>query len=237
MEETPTATPISEEPSEIPKEPSRNWPKILGLALLGLVLASGIFAAGYFTALKTQPAKVAPLPTPTPQPISQATPTSTPTPDLTVYWKSYKNSELHYKVKYPQDFSSEILSDRSTWAGFAEDRLSWAEFEPPKKEGEWSYSLVIEVLESRYRNLDEWVAEMNAPSALGTGLYSVTDVKVAGLEAKQLSTSAEGGAIRTGLIYDSKLYVIHLIGAEWGSELENRRVIYNLFLQSFSFLK
>lgn len=120
MEEAPTATPASEEPNEIAEKPPRNWLKTLGFTLLGLVLASGIFAAGYFTALKTQPTKVAPFPTPTPQPISQVTPIPIPTPDPTANWETYTNTAAGFSIKHPTGWRK---SEASNWVGFGPQEI------------------------------------------------------------------------------------------------------------------
>ena len=143
--------------------------------------------------------------TASPSPISAVTssPSATVSPSASASvpadWKTYTNDTYIYLIKYPGDWK--VSSDKGTNSS-APKRVSWVDF---------GNSFSIEVLND-YTSIDEWVNDQQN-SDLGKNLYTVKDIDLlGGLPAKQLSTTVEGGAVRTGLHYGKYVYVFHLIG-------------------------
>ena len=86
------------QPTQPTEQKSTDWTKIILAAISGLVLLAGSTYAGYWYG--TQQAQQVEKPTPTPEP------TTIPVVgDETEGWKTYTNSEVGYRVRYPEDAS------------------------------------------------------------------------------------------------------------------------------------
>lgn len=154
---------------------------------------------------------------------------TTATTDETANWKTYTNDTYNYSIKYDTGWT--VAADQGK--GSEPNRLSWVELQNKATFGD--ASIVIEVLKNTYSDINAWAQAMNNNDLGAT--YTVQDSTVAGVSAKKLSTSAEGGAIRTGLIKGNNLYIIHLIYTFNQKEKTQIDSTYTKMLSSFKFLK
>jgi hypothetical protein len=66
------------------------------IVAVAVILVGGVFLLNQTPAPQPSPT---PVPTPTPSPI----PIPTPTPEIPVDWKTYRNEELEFEVRYPSN--------------------------------------------------------------------------------------------------------------------------------------
>lgn len=149
--------------------------------------------------------------------------------DETASWKTYTNDTYNYSIKYDTGWT--VAADQGK--GSEPNRLSWVELQNKTTFGD--AAVVVEVLKNTYSDINAWAQAMNNNDLGAT--YTVQDTIVAGIGAKKLSTSAEGGVIRTGLIKGDNLYIIHLIYTFNQKEKTQLDSAYGKMLSSFKFLK
>lgn len=80
------------------------FPQVAVFGVLILVVAAGIGAVVWFNQEPTQPT---PIPSPTPTPSLTPTPSPIPIVEIPADWKTYRNEEFGFEVRYPADWKFE----------------------------------------------------------------------------------------------------------------------------------
>lgn len=144
-------------------------------------------------------------------------------------YTTYTNDTYGYSIKYERDWSvgNDLGSDTSE-----PSRVSWVEFQNKSKFGD--AIVAVEVLKNTNTDINAWAKTMNK-NVVGI-VYEVRDIKVDGLDGKELSTNTEGGAVRTGVIKGNKLYVIHLMSVFDQKQNSELASAYEKMLSSYKFL-
>lgn len=171
--------------------------KVLGV-VIGVLIASGLFANAYLLIKEKEEPK--PVPTAIPTLSPTPTPTPTPTPDPTADWKTYRNEEYGYKIKYPPNWKID----------FKENKLfvcasKWREGLP---EGEMC--LQIESKE-KLTDLDSFIKEYQSRDPTGHGQITKQEMYLLDkIEATKLTATTALG-IDVNIIFavkDECAYII-----------------------------
>lgn len=211
-----------------------NSPKGLSqIASIIIIIVIGIIAAGgiwYYWQYRVLPDLEKSSNAVEPKVNNNAKNNANNTTNQTADWKTYTSEKYNYSIKYPRDWTSPV--DKGTDSS-EPNRVSWVEFQNTTSYGD--AVIVAEVLKNTYSSINEWAQKMNQ-GAIGA-IYDIKDATVAGVAGKQLSTAAEGGAVRTGIIKSDKLYVVHLIYTFSQKDKNNLDKVYQTMLSTFKFTK
>jgi hypothetical protein len=153
----------------------------------------------------------------------------------TAGWKTYTNAIYNFSIKYPSDLTKS--EDRGLISS-APNQLSWVGFTNTAKYG--SAIIAVEVSKNTYSDISDWATKTNS-DGIAAGAYTIKNTTIDGIAGKELSTSIEGGAVRTGFIKGNNLYIIHRIGTDAAWEDFNNPAlladVYNQILSTFQFSK
>jgi len=203
--------------------------KILLILLLILILTGGITITGFYIRKKlTQPQEELVIFPPTkPEEITSETTPTQPSEIDTSNWKTYRNRECGYEVKYPEDWRMELYETHHKTVWGAQCLTRWyPPWVPPEK-----IDVVIEV------NINNNPEGYSIPMALFGKPMACENVKIGDLIfcklVKKREKAKDVDILSYSLSKNNKIYTVGMVYDLPESEIQPEFKIFNQMLSTF----
>lgn len=154
--------------------------------------------------------------------------------DETTDWKTYRNEEYGYEVKYPMEWEKYFLISKNKISWKIPDEIICG------KACDIFHTISIEVYKKNYTSTGDWLKELNTsvPEEAYPPDYKIDrEITISGLAGLEVSQESEGGLYtKVGVIKNNFVYEFTKLKTNWEKNESIDKEFYQM-LSTFRFLE